>query len=160
MTVAPADRQLRLVSALRRYGAAHAGLMLAFARHLALHPTDAAALSEILLAEDLGAPLSPATLARRIGRSRPATTAVLDRLAAEGLVARAPHPSDGRATVLGAGPRIGAAIPQFFQPLSDAMAATLAPHDPAQVEALIAMVGEVTDCVVSQTPTENSSILE
>lgn len=45
-------------------------------------------------------PVGPAELARRLGVTTAATSAVIDRLVAHGHVARRPHPTDGRRTVL------------------------------------------------------------
>ncbi len=45
-------------------------------------------------------PIGPAELARRLGVTTAATSAVIDRLVAHGHVARRPHPTDGRRTVL------------------------------------------------------------
>ena len=45
-------------------------------------------------------PIGPADLARRLGVTTAATSAVIDRLVTHGHVARRPHPTDGRRTVL------------------------------------------------------------
>lgn len=139
--------QLRLVEALRRYGAVHAALMRAFADHLAMNPTDAAALTEILFAEDAGNPLTPARLATRIGRSRPATTALIDRLAAGGHVRRAPHPADRRAVTLHAGAGVGAATFAFFTPLSIAVDRLLAGTSDGEIAAFSARLDAVTEAI-------------
>lgn len=144
--------QTELVASLRRYGAAHAALMRSFADHLSMNTTDAAALSEILFAADMGQPLTPAELAQRVGRSRPATTAILARLLAAGVIRREPHPHDGRAAILLAGSQIEAAIPAFFQALSGAMSARLARHDPRLVRELITLLDDTTECIVAETP--------
>ena len=144
--------QFKLVGALRRYGAAHAALMRAFAANLSLHPTDAAALAEIFFAEDVSQPLTPTGLAERIGRSKPATSAVLSRLEEAGLVKRLRHDTDRRVSVLLAGEKVDAAIPSFFQPLSDAMAAHLSLQKPEQLEALISLLEATTDCVLAEIP--------
>lgn len=144
--------QFELVSSLRRYGAAHAALMRSFADHLSMNTTDAAALSEILFAADMGQPLTAAELAHRLGRSRPATTAVLARLQAASLIRRERHPHDGRASILLRGAQIEAAIPEFFRSLSEAMSTHLARHDADLVRALIALLDDTTECVTSGTP--------
>lgn len=49
-------------------------------------------------------PLSPAELARRLGITRPAVTAVVDRLARLGHASRADNPADRRGIVVTASP--------------------------------------------------------
>lgn len=149
---APPSIQFELVASLRRYGAAHAALMRSFADHLSMSTIDAAALSEILFAADMGQPLTAAELAHRLGRSRPATTAVLARLQAASLIRREVHPHDGRASILLAGTEIEAAIPEFFRSLSDAMSVHLAQQDVGLVRALIALLDDTTKCVTAETP--------
>lgn len=143
----PRRQQAVLVESLRRYGAVHADLMRSFAEHLTLHPIDATALSEILFADDGGAPLTPAALARRIGRSRPATTALVGRLVAQGYVERVPHPDDGRAVILKGAARVGEATATFFIPYAAALDRVLAAHDPAAVDRSVALLDEVTAAI-------------
>lgn len=126
--------------------------MRSFADYLSMSTTDAAALSEIFFAADMGQPLMPAELAQRLGRSRPATTAVLTRLQSAGLIRREAHPHDGRASILLAGETIEAEIPEFFQSLSNSMSAMLAHHDPDLVRALIALLDDTTKCIKAETP--------
>ena len=82
------ERRLdRVLTGLRSFGADYAEFTRRFAASLGLHTTDAAALVEILYAEDRGTPLSPARLAERIGLSSGATTALLNRLETAGYMA-------------------------------------------------------------------------
>jgi DNA-binding MarR family transcriptional regulator len=66
-------------------------------RHrLDVNATDLAAMEHLMLS----GPLGPAELGRRLGLSRPAMTAVVDRLTALGHVTRSEHPTDRRAVVV------------------------------------------------------------
>ena len=60
------DQRDRLMDGLRAFGANYTEFTRRFAGFLGLHSTDAAALAEILYAEDKGTPLSPARLSERI----------------------------------------------------------------------------------------------
>lgn len=65
-----------------------------------LSPSLTAALATI----ELCGPLTPSELAEREAIKRPAATRIVARLEAEGLVARAADPDDGRATLIAATP--------------------------------------------------------
>ncbi|CAN5281152.1 hypothetical protein BH11ACT3_BH11ACT3_18370 [soil metagenome] len=65
-------------------------------RELAVNPTDLAAMEQLVES----GPLGPAELARRLGMSRPAITASVDRLTELGHVSRAVHPTDRRGVVV------------------------------------------------------------
>lgn len=145
------DSRAALVMALRHYGGVHAALMRGFADALAMNTTDAAALSEVLTAEDAGAPLSPAALAARIGRSRPATSAVLNRLEGAGLIRRGPHPTDRRASVLRADARVHQATAQHFLPLSNTVEARLAAFSHDQITTAIGVIDAMTEAIDSVT---------
>ena len=92
-------------------------------------------------------PATPAALARRIGRSRPATTALVGRLVAQGYVERVPHPDDGRAVILKGAARVGEATATFFIPYAGALDRVLAAHDPAAVDRSVALLDEVTAAI-------------
>lgn len=65
-------------------------------RTLSVNPTDLAAMEQLI--QD--GPLSPGELARRLGISPPAVTAVVDRLAAVGHVTRSSNDADRRGVVV------------------------------------------------------------
>lgn len=77
-----------LVSAVHRHSA-H------LARALAVRPVDAVALRHLTRR-----PLTPTELGERLGSGSGSLTGIIDRLAAHGLVARRPHPSDRRSVTL------------------------------------------------------------
>ena len=68
----------------------------AVARRLGLSPMDLMALGEL----DLTDGLTPGQLAHRLDLTSGAVTALADRLEGHGLLARVPHPSDRRSTLL------------------------------------------------------------
>ena len=133
-----------VVAALRRYGASHAALMRQFADSLSVHPTDAAALAEVFSAEDRGQPLSPAALALRLDRSRPAVSAVLNRLEGRGLIERRPAAHDRRGISLHAGAALAPQIGRFFAAHGAAMQAHLGALPAARVAEFTAMLDGVT----------------
>ena len=69
-------------------------------RELTVNPTDLAAMEHLIMS----GPLGPAELARRLGISRPAMTASVDRLTALGHATRGQHPTDRRGVVVTAAP--------------------------------------------------------
>ncbi|HXV94676.1 MAG TPA: MarR family transcriptional regulator [Pseudonocardia sp.] len=79
----PADEVAALTAALLRHATALAG---AFAARTGLHPTDQRALQ--LLDELSGEPVTAGLLAERLALTPGATTALVDRLVAAGLVER------------------------------------------------------------------------
>lgn len=141
------DDQFRLVAALRRYGAVHAELMRSFAAYSAMHPTDAAALTEILFAEDAGEPLTPVLVAARVGRSKAAMSAVLNRLESAQMIRRQPHPRDRRAMTLHAGPAIDESIREYFAPLSNAMSAFLANRSAQDIDRLVEDLDQISEVI-------------
>lgn len=65
-------------------------------RELAVNPTDLLAMEHMILS----GPVGPSELARRLGITPPAATAVVDRLEAAGHVSRAINPTDRRGIVV------------------------------------------------------------
>jgi DNA-binding MarR family transcriptional regulator len=64
-------------------------------------------------------PLGATTLAERLGLTRPAITALVDRLVAAGFVARAPVPTDRRATSVELRPATWEAFAAVYRPLGE-----------------------------------------
>lgn len=77
-----------VLEALRDYVVAYQDSSHDFVRHMGLPVTDGTALGEILYAEQVGAPLSPTALGRRIALTSGATNALVNRLEQRGLVVR------------------------------------------------------------------------
>lgn len=89
-----ATRALREILTVSKEFEGHLG------EQLAVNPTDLGAMEQLIES----GPLSPAELARRLGITRPAVTAVVDRLARLGHASRADNPADRRGIVVTASP--------------------------------------------------------
>lgn len=72
----------------------------AFAAQQGLHPTDVAALTRVLVAEEAGAPLTAGGLAEELALTSGAVTSVVDRLERAGYVVRVRDPGDRRKVLL------------------------------------------------------------
>lgn len=70
-------------------------------RELSVNPTDLQAMEHLIMS----GPLSPTELARRLGISTAAVTAVVDRLVAVEHVSRAQHPTDRRGVLVVPAPK-------------------------------------------------------
>lgn len=106
-----------------------------FATHLGLHSTDAAALVEILYAEDQNAPLSLARLSERVSLTSGATTALVDRLEKAGHIVRTRgEHTDRRVVTLRSSPEIGRPASEFFQPFSDSLTRLTAQYPPELID--------------------------
>ena len=89
-TVRPATSLIREFLTANEDFEAHVG------RELTVNPTDLQAMQHLIM----HGPLGPTDLARRLGISTAATTAVVDRLVAVGHAQRTQHPTDRRGVVI------------------------------------------------------------
>jgi MarR family transcriptional regulator, organic hydroperoxide resistance regulator len=135
------QQRKRLVEGLRAFGSAQTELGRLFARSRRMHTTDAAAIVEILAAEDHSRPLTPARLAERVGLSTGATSTLLNRLEAAGHIRRSREHSDRRIVTLRSTPAIHAAADAFFAPLADQLEAAVSAYAAADLE----LVNEVVN---------------
>ncbi|MFI0354580.1 MarR family winged helix-turn-helix transcriptional regulator [Actinomadura sp. 9N407] len=124
----------QILGGLRVFGANYTEMTRRFARWLGLHSTDAAALAEILYAEDKGEPLTPSRLSERISLSSGATATLLNRLETAGHVVRTRENTDRRVVTLRSSPQIQAPAIEFFAPLARHMDAMLAQYPPELLE--------------------------
>jgi DNA-binding MarR family transcriptional regulator len=109
-------------------------------RLVGLPARDAAALSEILYAEDAGTPLSPARLGERIGLTSGATTSLINRLEAAGYVVRTREHVDRRIVTLRYNPAAEAAGRRFFTPLGHHLDAMIVQYPAEQLDAIEAFL--------------------
>jgi MarR family transcriptional regulator, organic hydroperoxide resistance regulator len=116
----------QVMERLRTYAADYTELTRHLARWLGVHSADAAAFAEILYAEDMGRPLTPARLARRIGLSSGATSSLLNRLERADLLTRTREHADRRVVTLRSVPSVGEQAGGFFDPLARRVSAVLA----------------------------------
>ncbi|RJK95387.1 MarR family winged helix-turn-helix transcriptional regulator [Vallicoccus soli] len=110
-----------------------------------LHRTDLDALVHVMDAERAGEPLSPGQLARRLGLSAPATTALVDRLERSGHLRRRRHPEDRRRVVLEMQDKARDAGRAMFGPLGAGVRERFAALDPGGQEAVLAFLRDVRD---------------
>lgn len=124
------DRHVQVLELLRAFAADYTYLNRQLAAWLGVHTADAAAYAEILYAQDRGAPLTPALLARRLAMTSGATTSLLNRLEAAGLVLRSRESQDRRVVTLRSDPAIKQEAPDFFGPLGDRLGAVMSEYTP------------------------------
>ncbi|WP_398864233.1 MarR family transcriptional regulator [Streptomyces sp. C11-1] len=105
-----------------------------FATWLGPHSTDAAALVEILYAEDQGTPLSPARLSERVSLSSGATAILLKRLEQAGHIVRTRESTDRRVVTLRSSPDIRPRAEAFFGPYAERMAEAMSTYSPQGIQ--------------------------
>ncbi|MDA2890634.1 MarR family winged helix-turn-helix transcriptional regulator [Mycolicibacterium sp. BiH015] len=135
------QQHIRLLESLRRYSADYTYLNRHLAAWLGVHTVDAAAYAEILYAQDRGAPLTPALLAKRLAMTSGATTSLLNRLETAGLIVRSRESQDRRVVTLRSDPAIKNEAPRFFGPLGQLLDAVMADYDTEFLE----QVGDLID---------------
>ncbi|MFD0558634.1 DNA-binding MarR family transcriptional regulator [Stackebrandtia endophytica] len=135
----------RLLEGLRSFGANYTEFTRRFADWLGLHPSDAAALAEILYAEDNGEPMNPSQLARRMALTSGATTNLVNRLENLGYVVRSREHSDRRIVTLRSGEGIEEPARRFFAPLSECVDSLVATYPPEQIEAFNRLLRQLHD---------------
>ncbi|MFB9658845.1 MarR family winged helix-turn-helix transcriptional regulator [Glycomyces mayteni] len=139
----PTDRDLsRLLQNLtvesdryaERFGAEHG-----------LHRTDVNALALIMEAARLGVPMSPSSLAKELGLSPSATTALIDRLEALGHVERARPAGDRRRVALEVPEAAVEANRHLFTPLARAFAESWTGFTPEEREVVARFLAVSTE---------------
>jgi DNA-binding MarR family transcriptional regulator len=115
----------RALEALFAFSAAQNELARIFARSREMHPTDAAAVVQIIEAEDRGAPLTPARLAERIALTSGATSILLNRLEASGHIHRTREHTDRRVVTLHSTAAIQESADAFYGPLGHQLSVVL-----------------------------------
>ncbi|WP_433796162.1 MarR family winged helix-turn-helix transcriptional regulator [Actinoplanes sp. CA-252034] len=138
----------RLLQALRAHGTAFTELGRLFGARTGLHTTDAAALVEILSAQDRGEPLTQAALSHRVGLTAGATSSLLNRLEKAGHVIRIRDSADRRVVTLRAADGVDTMVDCFFAPLVARIEAMMAGHSP---EALAHAERFITDYVTTMS---------
>lgn len=123
----PPTYSLQEIVQLSRAFEAHLG------QQLSVNSTDLAAMEHLISS----GPLGPGELARRLGITPPAVTAVVDRLEELGHATRGPNPADRRAVVVTAAPASVHKAMSYLLPMIGDIDATLDEFD-ADEQATIA----------------------
>jgi len=137
-----------LLQLLRRQSEEAVRFAAVFGRLHGLHQTDVAALAAISDASAAGSPMGPARLAETLRLSRPATTALVDRLVGAGHLVRRADPEDRRRTVLEMQPAALELASAFFGPLGAAFRRVLGDFSAAELDVVAAFLRAVTDATV------------
>ena len=145
----PVRRRERVLYALSSLSFAQKEFGRLFARSQEMHTTDAAAIVEILIAEDRGRPLTPARLAERISLSPAATSTLLNRLEEAGDVVRTRGHKDRRIVTLHATKRIHDRADAFYAPLNEALHAAMGDRSPVELELVETIVDQLREVVSS-----------
>lgn len=143
----PAAEVTAVLQALRSYGAAFADLSRDLGRRVGLHSTDAAALVEVLAAQDRGEPLTASQLAARVGLTGGATSSLLNRLEGAELLRRRRGTADRRVVTLHPSDGAEELVAGYFAPLARVLGPVIAAHSRRELVAVTAVLTEVTRLV-------------
>lgn len=117
----------------------------AFAALHGLHHTDVEALSRVLVAQERGMAMTPGALAKELGLTSGAITAVVDRLERAGHLSRVRDDTDRRKVLLHYSPGGRALADEFFAPIgqrSEALMDQFTPEELEVVRRYLAVTGE------------------
>jgi DNA-binding MarR family transcriptional regulator len=142
-----------VIAAVRAFAALDSDLGRRFARRHGMYPTDAAAIVEILNAEQRGETLTPARLAERIGLTAGATSTLLRRLESAGHVIRTHDRDDRRLVSLQSTDSVHEAAATFFTPTSTALHEVLLGYTAAELETVTAVLSGLAAAVASSAET-------
>jgi DNA-binding MarR family transcriptional regulator len=141
----PVDRGA-LRQLLRRHSEELTRIAAAFGAAHGLHQTDVAALAVIAQAPT---PLGPAALADALQLSRPATTALLDRLEGVGHVVRRADPADRRRAIVELQPTAHELAAAFFGPLGNAYEQAMDDYSDDELRVVHRFLQDVIDVSVA-----------
>ncbi|MFI1993060.1 MarR family winged helix-turn-helix transcriptional regulator [Actinoplanes sp. NPDC020271] len=143
------DEHDRVVQSLQAFASTRGELARLFARSRQMHTTDAAAIVEIINADERGQPLTPARLAERLALTTGATSTLLNRLEGAGHVSRTRGHSDRRVVTLHATPAVEAAAEAFFAPLAQQLRAATSGYSAAELELVEGFVDSLRTAMTS-----------
>lgn len=136
-----------MLEAVRALSAAQVQIGRWFARTQHMHTTDAAAMVEILNAEDRDAPLTPARLAERISLTAGATSILLNRLEDAGHITRMRGHADRRLVTLHSSPEVHRSADAFYKPLARALENALDDCSPEDLRATERVLNQLQTAV-------------
>jgi DNA-binding MarR family transcriptional regulator len=111
---------------------------------------DAVAVSEILWAEAVGTPLTPARLSDRIGHTSGATTTLLNRLESAGLVVRSREDADRRVVRLRLTPQARARTEAFLTRTGEQVNHVLDGYDEAALEQVEGLLTDIVAVIAAR----------
>lgn len=133
----------QVVDALRVYAADNADVTHRLARWLGVNSADAEAFGQVIYNQDRGTPLSPSALAQRLGLTTGATTTVINRLEAAGLVLRSREHQDRRIVTLRIPPEVKEQAIGFFTPLADRVDELMRRHPEEFLRSIVTVLDEI-----------------
>lgn len=145
-----------VTAALWAYGSAQSEFGRAFARAMRLHHTDAAAMVEVVRAEDQGDPITPARLVGRVGLTSAGVAVMVNRLEDAGHLERRRGHADRRKVTLHASAAVHEASARFFAPIRSAIALLAREHTDADMRAIEHFVLAVTGILEERARTDAS----
>ena len=119
-------------------------------RELDVNPTDLQAMEHLISS----GPLSPTELARRLGISTAAVTAVVDRLVAVDHVSRAKHPTDRRGVLVVPAPNSVAKAMSTLMPMIMGIDRVLDDFSAAEQATIAAYLERVLEVYRAQLPSD------
>lgn len=134
-----------------------------FARSQGMHTTDAAAVVEILIAEDRGLPITPARLAERLTLSAAATSTLLNRLEEAGDIVRTRGHKDRRLVTLHATEHIHAQADTYYVPLNKGLYDAMGHYTSAELDLVEKVADElrsVVDGFLDRPGRQDPSVVE
>lgn len=152
-----ARQRERVVRGFRAFGSAQNELGRLFARNRQMHTTDAAAIVEILTAEERGQPLTPARLAERIALTTGATSTLLNRLEDAGHILRTREHGDRRIVTLHSTRAIHEAADAFFAPLAHQLDAAMGDYSAADLDLVEEFVNRLRSTMSTYVDTISSA---
>lgn len=141
--------QVEVMHRLRDWAVGFAELNQHLAAWMGLPGSDANALGQIIWADQQGAPLSPAQLARQIGMTSGAMTVLLNRLEDAGHIHRSRESTDRRRVTLRPVQAARDRARGFLAVAGTEIAATLHAADPAELAATIAFLTRITSAATA-----------
>ena len=112
---------VHVLNLLRRYRAAEKDMRRRSTESMRMGETDLLALRLLIRARSAGHPVRQAELARELGLTVSATSALVDRLVRDGYVERTPHPQDRRSVALQLTSRTDGEVKDTLAPMHAAL---------------------------------------
>lgn len=150
--VGPPDTLPRLVQSLRRYAEASDRAVDAAGRRSGLHRTDLRALTILMQRQSAGQDTTPTDLGRLLSLTSASTTALVDRLVANGHAQRSPSTTDRRRVRITHTRSATEEGGRVFIPLARHLSTHLADFSPSQMDATLQVLAAATEALNTFVP--------